>query len=276
MTNFQLLKAGCVILVVTGATGAQTVTEEQGESVKVFEAGSRPPVRGPKPEIEGVVKAIVQGTNGFREKEELAPLTVNAELTETAQYFADYMARTDRYGHTADDQQPAERAAAHGYEFCIVAENIAYQYSSTGFRTKVLAGKFVTGWKESPGHRRNMLDPDVTETGVAVAQSEQTGHYYAVQMFGRPKSQSLEFRIVNEADAEVQYELAGRTFTLPPRYERMHRLCRPSQSVLTIPNPSESDPEATREIKPESGDRLVVSGEEGAWDVQRERAETAE
>ncbi len=35
--------------------------------------------------------------------------------------------------------------------------------------------------------RKNMLAPEVTETGVAVARSGKTGRYYAVQMFGRPR-----------------------------------------------------------------------------------------
>lgn len=36
------------------------------------------------------------------------------------------MAKTGKYGHAADGRKPAERAAAHGYEYCIVRENIAY------------------------------------------------------------------------------------------------------------------------------------------------------
>jgi uncharacterized protein YkwD len=43
----------------------------------------------------------------------------------------------------------------------------------------------VEGWKRSPGHRRNLLAREATQTGVAVARSDQ-GYYYAVQLFGRP------------------------------------------------------------------------------------------
>ena len=42
-------------------------------------------------------------------------------------------------------------------------------------------------------------DPDVTETGVAVARSEKTGYYYGVQMFGRPKSAAVVFKVENRA-----------------------------------------------------------------------------
>ena len=41
--------------------------------------------------------------------------------------------------------------------------------NSSGFTPKELADGFLEGWKQSPGHRKNMLDPDVTQIGVGVA-----------------------------------------------------------------------------------------------------------
>lgn len=102
------------------------------------------------------------------------------------------------------------------------SENIAYQYSSTGLTTAELAEAFFEGWKQSAEHRKNMLDADATETGLAVAQSDQTSYYYAVQMFGRPSSQRIEFQIVNRSAAAISYEIGGRPFTLPPQYTRTH------------------------------------------------------
>jgi uncharacterized protein YkwD len=116
-------------------------------------------------------------------------VTANPVLARTVRDFVDFMARTDRYGHEADGKQPADRARGHGYDYCLVSENIAYQYNSAGFRTAALARDFVEGWKHSPQHRKNMLEPAATQTAVAVARSEKSGRYYAVQMFGRPKSE---------------------------------------------------------------------------------------
>ena len=45
----------------------------------------------------------------------------------------------------------------------------------------------VEGWERSAAHRKNMLDRDATEIGVAVAHSPRTGRYYGVQVFGRPR-----------------------------------------------------------------------------------------
>jgi uncharacterized protein YkwD len=83
--------------------------------------------------------------------------------------------------------EPGDRATRHGYEWCQVSENISYQYTSATFATAELADRNVEGWKRSPGHRKNMVDRDDVHMAVAVARSRDTGRYYAVQMFGRPK-----------------------------------------------------------------------------------------
>ena len=45
------------------------------------------------------------------------------------------MARTGKFSHSADGSEPAARAKRFGYEYCIVAENIAYIFSSEGMAT---------------------------------------------------------------------------------------------------------------------------------------------
>lgn len=135
-----------------------------------------------------VERMIEDDTNTFRREEGLPRVKASPKLERAARHFVEYMAQTDRYGHTVDGKKPHERAQAAGYDYCLVAENIAYQYSSTGFRTPELAHGLFEGWKKSPGHRRNMLEPDALDTAVAVARSPHTGRWYAVQMFGRPRS----------------------------------------------------------------------------------------
>jgi uncharacterized protein YkwD len=94
---------------------------------------------------------------------------------------------------------PSARARGHGYDFCLVSENIAHLYTSRGYESADLARRLVEGWKNSAGHRKNMVEPDVIDTGVAVAQSTIKGvqHYYGVQMFARPRSASVEFEVSN-------------------------------------------------------------------------------
>lgn len=171
--------------------------------------------------IDQVEQAIVEQTNDFREKSELAPVVVDDALRSAALKFANFMARTDKYGHHADGSTPAQRAKAAGYEYCVIRENIAYRIN-TGEVTKAgLVVAFVQGWIDSPPHRENMLADYVTNTGVAVATDDQHT-YYAVQLFGRPKSAAVKIRVFNDSgearrliieanDSVDEFELAPRT-----------------------------------------------------------------
>jgi uncharacterized protein YkwD len=198
-------------------------------------------------------RIVIEQTNKFRRSQGAAPTAPNGELERAARSFAEFMARTDRYGHEADGKQPPDRAKAHGYDYCMVSENIANQFHSAGFRTRDLAQRLVQGWELSPGHRRNMLDPDATETGVAIARSPKTGRYYAVQMFGRPNSSRIEFRIANRSASAVRYELAGEWFHLPPRMTRTHGQCR--IETLTMRLPGDQEPTS---VQPANGERYAV------------------
>lgn len=97
------------------------------------------------PDLPAVEKLVLERTNDFRREQGLNALAANAPLERAARYFAEYMARTDRYGHHADGAEPADRATRHGYEWCQVSENISYQYTSASFATAELAERYVGG-----------------------------------------------------------------------------------------------------------------------------------
>jgi uncharacterized protein YkwD len=139
-------------------------------------------------DLPAVERSVIEGTNRFRQSQGLGPVHTDSMLDRAARDFAQYLAATDRFEHTADGRTPAGRAQAKGYEYCLVAENIAYEFSSRGFTTAALANGLVDGWIKSPGHRKNMLDARAVDTGVAVVQSVHTGRFYAVQMFGRRRA----------------------------------------------------------------------------------------
>jgi hypothetical protein len=115
---------------------------------------------------------------------------------------------------------------SHGYDYCMVAENIGYQYRSDGFKSvNQLSAGFVTGWEKSPEHRKNLLDRDAVETGVGLARSAKTGRHYAVQLFGRPASKSVKFSVANESSRNVEYRIGEERYTLPSRSVRTHDVC---------------------------------------------------
>ena len=137
---------------------------------------------------------------------------------------------------------------AQGYRYCLVAENLAMNLDSRGFETRVLARDAVEGWKNSPGHRANMLQPTVTEIGVAVARApDRDPKFISVQLFGRPEALKVEFRIENRAGQEVRYVLGEETHTLPARAIVTHTRLQPrAADVRAKPAPRRSDsPRAT-------------------------------
>jgi hypothetical protein len=135
----------------------------------------------------------------------------------------------------------------------MVSENIAFQYSTGAFATPDLARTYVQGWKDSPGHRRNMLDPGVVHLGVAVARSPHSGRYYAVQVFARPRSRAMEFRVTNASKRVVDYAVDGRGYTVRPGEARFHTVCTPED--VSFPGAENGK---GRTIRPSAGENLVV------------------
>ena len=222
-----------------------------------------------RPDLSRVETLLIEGTNEFRRHERLLSVERNARLEDAAREFATFMARSGRFDHDADGRTPSARAKSHGYDFCLVAENIAYEYSSADFETGDLARKFVEGWKHSPGHRKNMLQGDAIDTAVAVARSTAKGapRYYAVQMFGRPLSARMEFRVRNASDALVRYRLAERELEVHPGEVRTHTECGPKALSFDLPGDGRH---GGSELAARGGDTFVVSGARGQLSVKRE------
>lgn len=174
--------------------------------------------------------AIVERTNAFRRSEGLNAVSRNVALDQAARSFADYLAKSGRFAHEADGRQPADRAKAAGYWHCTIAENLALNLDSRGFTVTKLADEAVEGWKASPGHRKNMLLPFVTEIGVGIARAPDAHpKFLSVQLFGRPLSLAYEFRIENASTATVTYTFAGDRHQVEPRISVTHSACDPGK-----------------------------------------------
>jgi uncharacterized protein YkwD len=212
-------------------------------------------------------QAVVAEANSFRRSQGVGPLRVQPQLQAAAAGFAAWMARTDRYGHEADGRQPAQRVEAQGYEHCLVAENIAFEYRSVPFEPGELPGRFMQGWIHSPGHRGNLLDAAAVDTGVGIARSGRSGRWYAVQLFGRPMSASVEFQVSNPSGRATSYRLDGRRYELPPRSTMTHREC----VAPLLQGPTERVGERAQRV--EGGQRYVLSpAPGGGWRLQRDTA----
>lgn len=141
---------------------------------------SPPPPATPPVNLSATAQQIVDLVNQERQAQGLAPLAVNARLTEAAAIHAGQMVSFNRMEHTLPEAQYpglVDRINAVGYRYSSAGENIAYGYSN--------AASVMNGWMNSPGHRANVLSTGFTEIGVAVAYTSQGVAYYA-QVFGRP------------------------------------------------------------------------------------------
>jgi hypothetical protein len=191
------------------------------------------------PDIAKTELAIIELTNVFRAEQKLAAVKQNPVLTAAARAYAQFLASSDMFSHTADGRQPSDRVKAAGYSYCRTAENLALNLDSRGFVTAQLARDAVEGWKNSPGHRKNLEAPHVTEIGVGIAKSKTEEKYLSVQLFGRPMSLQYTFKIVNESGVPVRYSLNRESHTMSPRMFVTHTECDPGEirfeRALTTP-----------------------------------------
>lgn len=102
---------------------------------------------------------IAELTNRQRVQAGIAPLRLNLKLSAAAYTHSRNMALNDFFGHTGSDgSRVGQRVAAQGYKYSRVGENIAAGYATPE--------QVMEGWMNSPGHRANILSPDVREIGV--------------------------------------------------------------------------------------------------------------
>jgi hypothetical protein len=211
-----------------------------------------------QPDLPQTEAAIVEMTNAFRKSSALQQVKPNPALTAAARAFAAYLARAGKFSHEADGRTPEKRAEAHGYRYCLVAENLALNLDSRGFEARRLAQEVVEGWKSSPGHRANLLLADATEIGVAVApMPDKHPKFVSVQMFGRPASLKVTFSIQNLTGRTVHYKLGEAGDTINPRETITHTQCEAGQ--LSIDGAAS----IARPVNPRDGDRLVIRPADG-------------
>ncbi len=178
-------------------------------------------------DIPAAETAIVEMTNTFRAEHKLGNVTPNPLLAAAARAYASVLAkRKGALSHTLDGTTPATRVKAAGYAYCQIGENLAMAYDSRGFSAGGYARLTLNGWKESPGHRSNLLMPEVTEIGVAIARSGANDpRYVAVQLFARPRALRYSFKIANRTTSAVAYSFADDEHTVLPRQIITHTSC---------------------------------------------------
>ena len=125
--------------------------------------------------------ALIALTNGDRVAQSDQPLATNALLTAAAQEKANDMAAKGYFAHVSPDgTTPWHWLDQVGYRYTYAGENLAVDFTDS---TAV-----ETAWMNSPTHRANIVKPQYTEIGIAVANGvyQGRGATFVVQFFGTP------------------------------------------------------------------------------------------
>jgi uncharacterized protein YkwD len=118
-------------------------------------------------------EAALASVNAFRAENGLKPLVLDERLSRAAAMQSKTQAGRSSIGHYGSDgSTPMVRAARAGYQAKIASENVAAGQKSFG--------DVLRFWKESSGHRTNLLRPNVTAVGVAMAKNKNGRAYWTL------------------------------------------------------------------------------------------------
>lgn len=136
----------------------------------------------PLADLAKVRTEMLERVNQARASAGLRPLVAEARLDQAAQAHADDMLARTYYAHrNPEGEMPRARAEKTGYRARLIAENIAAGSLSVD--------SALAGWLLSSGHRRNLLDPTVSQLGVGLAVGPFESRYRVlwVQVFAQPE-----------------------------------------------------------------------------------------
>lgn len=153
------------------AVGLAQATLPDGRPMVVVVVGYRADDGSIPAASQGAAEAL-EATNAERAAFGLPALTISEDLNRAAQGQADHQAAILEMTHEGNGGLGA-RLGTVGYRSG--AENVAAGQRSVG--------EVVQGWIDSPGHHANIVNPDMTEVGFAVAFGADGRSYWA-QVFG--------------------------------------------------------------------------------------------
>jgi len=167
-------------------------------------------------------RQLLQLVNQARKQQGLRPLAWDPALAVAAQQHAQWVARSPELSH----QYPGEpdlavRASNAGARFHEIAENVAQGQSVDQLHAE---------WMNSPHHRANILDPNVTSMGIAIVRRGRT--LFAVEDF----SQNVPNLGPAQVEAKIENLLKARGVT-PSESEMARKTCAMDHGSAGGPKP---------------------------------------
>jgi uncharacterized protein YkwD len=146
--------------------------------------------------LAGMADATLCLLNGERADHGLAPLTPNSRLAAAAKAYAADLVAHSYFSHIGRDGSGLfDRVDRTGYlprdAGWVLGENLAW--GTGGLATP---GSIMQAWMNSPGHRKNILNPDFREVGIGIvtgnpAAADGHGATYATE-FGAIEGQPAQ------------------------------------------------------------------------------------
>lgn len=162
-------KIGVTLFIIAIALGLDRAVSSKSKSTAF---GAKNMVVAQNSELK-LARQVHEQINEYRKSLNLAPLTLNAEISEQARKHSENMARNKvEFSHDGFDR----RIKALSISYRSAAENVAY---NQGYGDPVKQA--VSGWIESEGHRQN-LTGNYNLTGIGAVKNQQ-GEYYFTQIF---------------------------------------------------------------------------------------------
>jgi uncharacterized protein YkwD len=154
----------------TTAVGVGTARAADGALLVDVLLLEQPPVR----DLRAMEAEVETAINRVRARHGRDPLVPTGTLAGVARAHSQDMVRRDYFDHAdPDGRKPADRVGEAGVAWTRVTENIAM---NMGMDDPV--SRAVEGWMDSPGHRANILDAEVTHTGVGLAERDDGGYVF--------------------------------------------------------------------------------------------------
>jgi len=123
-----------------------------------------------EPDLRAAVGQIFALANQARAQAGVAALRWDPELAAAALQHCRMMAEEGEISHQySGEPDLTTRAARAGAHFSMIEENVALAPSAVAIHQ---------AWMQSPGHRENLLSPEVDHVGIAVVYAR--GEFYAV------------------------------------------------------------------------------------------------
>lgn len=162
-----------------------------------------------------VATALVCDINAVRSQQGLRPLNWDTRLSSAAAWMANDMAARHYVAHvTPDGVDLAGRVGPTGY---IPADAPWSLAENLGWGTGVLSTPqaIVAGWMTSAPHRANILDPDLEDVGVGIAQGAisdggETGTIYVADFGVRGTPASAAAPVVHSRAARHRHRRSVR------------------------------------------------------------------